>query len=55
MKYKVHPNNINVCLETNDLLMESLIKVVNAEEIKSGWITGIGDVKAVELGYFDIN
>lgn len=44
-----------VVLDQGELLVESLTKLVATHSIQGGFISGIGALKDVELGYYDLH
>ena len=55
MNYKKSNNKIFVKIFKDDFINEKLLEVAKKEGIKSGWINGIGAIKNVEIGYYDLN
>ena len=53
--YRIDNNLIFITLEPNDQVMESLTKIAEELKLTSGWISGIGAIKTVSIGMFDIN
>lgn len=53
MKYKFDGHNWIIRLERGELLMESLTKLVKEQDIKGGWISGLGAASWAELAYYD--
>lgn len=47
-------NKYYVSLDRNEYINESLLSVCNDEGIKSGWISGVGAIYDVEVGYYDV-
>ena len=54
MTYKYDGYNWLVKLNKGELLVESLLEVVKKEDIKGAWVSGLGGVVWVELGYYDL-
>jgi len=54
MKYKQSGNFYQVYLEKNESAVEDLTKFLNDQNIENGLINGIGAVKNVELGSYDL-
>ena len=44
-----------ITLDKDEYINQSLLNIANNEEIKSGWINGIGAIYDIEIGYFDVN
>ena len=44
-----------ITLDKDEYINQSLLNIANNEEIKSGWINGIGAIYDIEIGYFDID
>lgn len=55
MKFRFDGFNWIVRLDMGEKLIESLSNLVKAEKIPSCWVSGIGAVQSVELGYYDLN
>lgn len=55
MKYKFDGYNWLVRLEKGEKLIENLLKMIKKEEIKGGWISGLGGALSAELGFYDLN
>lgn len=53
MVYKFDGYNWLVRLEKGELLMENLLKLAKTENIKGGWISGIGASAWVEMGCYN--
>jgi len=43
-----------ISLDKDELINQSLLDISNNENIKSGWINGVGAIYDVEVGYFDV-
>jgi hypothetical protein len=54
MFFKKIPNGYLVRLEKGEEVIESLIKLADKEKILGGFLYGLGAVKDVTLGYFDV-
>lgn len=54
MKHKFDGYNWLVRLEKGELLSENLLKLVKQENIGGAWLSGLGAVQWVELGYYDL-
>ncbi len=44
-----------VRMDRGERIMESLLKYVKEHEIRSGFLTGIGAARPVEIGWYDLN
>lgn len=53
MQYRVDNDQIFVTLERGDEIVPCMTDVIRRENLKSGWILGIGAMEEVEVGYFD--
>ena len=54
MQYKKFANTYVIRLERGDEIIDSLKTLVEKEEIRGGFFYGLGAVKNVSLGYFDV-
>ena len=54
MQYKKFANAYVIRLERGDEIIDSLKTLVKKEEISGGFFYGLGVVKNVSLGYFDV-
>ena len=54
MQYKKFANTYVIRLEKGDEIIDSLKTLVEKEEIRGGFFYGLGAVKNVSLGYFDV-
>jgi len=54
MFFKKIPNGYLIRLEKGEEVIESLIKLAHREKIPGGFLYGLGAVKDVTLGYFDV-
>jgi predicted DNA-binding protein with PD1-like motif len=54
MQYKKFANIYVIRLERGDEIIDSLKTLVKKEEIRGGFFYGLGAVKNVSLGYFDV-
>ena len=43
-----------ITLDKDEYINQSLLDVSNNENVKSGWINGIGAIYDIEIGYFDV-
>ena len=55
MNTKKIDNLIYISLSPGDYINYSLKQVANKYTLKSGWINGIGAIKNVELGYYNLD
>ena len=54
MKYKKVDDKIYVSIDKGEFVNEKLLEVAQLENLKSGWINGLGAISDVEIGYWDI-
>tara|TARA_Y100000814_G_scaffold97800_1_gene67802 strand:+ start:335 stop:763 length:429 start_codon:yes stop_codon:yes gene_type:complete len=47
-------NKYFISLDKGEHINQSLLDISNNENIKSGWINGVGAIYDVEVGYFDV-
>ena len=47
-------NKYYISLDRDEYVNESLLNISNKENIKSGWINGVGAIYDIEVGYFDV-
>ena len=52
MKYRLENKKVLVVLEKGEEIFESLYKIVEELDIKSGWINGIGAAENITLGSY---
>tara|TARA_Y100000996_G_scaffold325679_1_gene261739 strand:+ start:29 stop:457 length:429 start_codon:yes stop_codon:yes gene_type:complete len=43
-----------ISLNRDEYINESLLKICNDENIQSGWISGVGAIYDIEVGYYDV-
>ncbi|MBC8213253.1 MAG: DNA-binding protein [Candidatus Marinimicrobia bacterium] len=55
MKYKIDDDKIFVKLVRGDWINKSLTKIAEDNNLTSGWISGIGAIENIELGYYDFD
>jgi predicted DNA-binding protein with PD1-like motif len=55
MVIKQHNSQLLVVLDKEQNVVSALTEIVTAQKIKGGHITGIGAVKDVQLGYYDLH
>ena len=53
MKYKIEKEKILISLDPGDKINENLEKVAVLESLQSAWISGIGAISDIEIGYFE--
>ena len=54
MNYKIIDNTIILSLDKNDFINESIKRIFKQEKLSFGWISGIGAIYNIEIGYYDI-
>ena len=54
MQYKKNNNKIYLSVDKNEYVNASLLKVCKQNNAKFAWISGIGAIFDIEVGYFDI-
>tara|TARA_B000000475_G_C15920919_1_gene416625 strand:- start:7 stop:426 length:420 start_codon:yes stop_codon:yes gene_type:complete len=54
VKYKKVDDKIYVSIDKGEFVNEKLLEVAQLENLKSGWINGLGAISDVEIGYWDI-
>ena len=54
MQYKRFGTTYVIRLEVGEEILDSLRTLVKREEVKGGFFYGLGAVKSVSLGYFDV-
>ena len=54
MKYKIDNNYYYVSLDPGEEINNTLENLAVKESIKAAWINGIGAIRDVEMGYYDI-
>lgn len=55
MKVRFDGYNWLVRLEKGEKLVETLVEIVKKENIKTGWIYGIGAASFVEIGFYNLS
>lgn len=55
MKLQIDNNFIFVTLAPGEAIMETLTAVARENNLKSGWISGIGAITGAEIGMFNIS
>ena len=51
---KVGEREILVVLEKDEKVVASLLSVAAENGIEGGWVSGLGSLKEIELGYYDL-
>ena len=54
MNYKKIDDKIFISIDKGELVNEKLLEVAEQEDLKSGWINGLGAISNIEIGYWDI-
>ena len=54
MNYKKVDDKIFISIDKGELINQKLLEVAEKENLKSGWINGLGAISDVEIGYWDI-
>ena len=54
MNYKKVEDKIFISIDKGEFINEKLLEVSIKENIKSGWINGLGAISEIEIGYWDI-
>ena len=54
MKYRLEKNRVLLSLEKGDDIFDSLYTVIDEENIKFGWINGIGAIENIMLGSYSL-
>ena len=54
MKYKKVEDKIFISIDKGEFINEKLLEVSVNENLKSGWINGLGAISNIEIGYWDI-
>ena len=54
MNYKITDNTLILSLSKNDFINKSIKKIFKKEKLAFGWVSGIGAIYNIELGYYDI-
>ena len=55
MNYKIVNKNIILSLDRNDFINSNIKKIFENEKFNSGWISGIGAIYNIEIGYYDLD
>jgi len=55
VKYKKCKDIIYVSIDKGEYVNEKLLEVSQKEDIKIGWINGLGAISDIEIGYWDIH
>jgi predicted DNA-binding protein with PD1-like motif len=54
MKWRRDGARVFIRLEIGDEVHPSIIEIAERERISGGWLSGVGAVSGVELGYYDL-
>jgi predicted DNA-binding protein with PD1-like motif len=54
MKWRREGARVFIRLEIGDEVHSSIIEIAERERISGGWLSGVGAVSEVELGYYDL-
>ena len=54
MNYKKIHDKIFISIDKGELVNEKLLEVAEKENLKSGWINGLGAISNIEVAYYDI-
>ena len=54
MNHKKVDNKIFISIDKGELVNQKLLEVAEKENLKSGWINGLGAISNIEIGYWDI-
>lgn len=54
MEYKKYNGTWVIVLQRGDKIIEKLSEFIDAEQIKSGYMSGIGAVSKVEIAHYDL-
>ena len=54
MNHKKVDNKIFISIDKGELVNQKLLEVAEKENLKSGWINGLGAISDIEIGYWDI-
>ena len=55
MKYRIIDNTILLSLKKNEYINSSIKGIFKDNNLKFGWISGIGAVHNIELGFYDLD
>lgn len=55
MNYAANEQNYTLRLDRGELVVENLLGFVKDQNIKGGWVTGLGGLAWAELGFYDLN
>ena len=47
-------NKYFISLDKDEYVNQSLLDISNSEGIQSGWLSGVGAIYDIEVGYFDV-
>ena len=54
MNYKKVNDKILISIDKGEFVNQKLLEVAEKEDLKSGWINGLGAISNIEIGYWDI-
>ena len=54
MNHKKIDDKIFISIDKGELVNQKLLEVAETENLKSGWINGLGAISDIEIGYWDI-
>ena len=54
MNYKRVNDKLLISIDKGEFVNQKLLEVAEKENLKSGWINGLGAISSIEIGYWDI-
>ena len=54
MNYKKVNDKLLISIDKGEFVNQKLLEVAEKENLKSGWINGLGAISDIEIGYWDI-
>ena len=54
MNYKRVNDKLLISIDKGEFVNQKLLEVAEKENLKSGWINGLGAISNIEIGYWDI-
>ena len=54
MNYKRVNDKLLISIDKGEFVNQKLLEVAEKENLKSGWINGLGAISDIEIGYWDI-
>ncbi len=54
MNYRIVDNSVILSLDKNDFINQSIKQIFEKEKLLFGWISGIGAIHNIQLGYYDL-